>query len=253
MSVVAIQLVRYVMAIRNNFVYEDYKAEGNIFALCESGSFYLDDTVQKSVVNPEEGAYFEKGKRYLRKANTPLKLHLFRFEADEKLIFKSHITFKNKNRIFSNLELLKRLNNDIYSENFEYKAHIFNDIVNLYKFENTNLSGEKIINDEIVSMAVKTLNQDFFRNVELTSFAEKYKISYVQFLRRFKAETGMTPFEYTARLKIKRAEYLLVNTDLAIKDISPVCGFENEYYFSNFFKKRKGCSPSKYRAEFSIM
>ena len=123
----------------------------------------------------------------------------------------------------------------------------------MYKFENTNLSGEKIINDEIVSMAVKTLNQDFFRNVELTSFAEKYKISYVQFLRRFKAETGMTPFEYTARLKIKRAEYLLVNTDLAIKDISPVCGFENEYYFSNFFKKRKGCSPSKYRAEFSIM
>lgn len=63
----------------------------------------------------------------------------------------------------------------------------------------------------------------------------------------------MTPFEYTARLKIKRAEELLVNTNLAIKDISGVCGFENEYYFSNFFKKRKGVSPTKFRADTAVM
>lgn len=247
------QLLRYVMAFRDNFVHEDYKAEADILALIESGSFFLDSGDLKCTVSAGEGAYFEKGKHYFRRAKEPLKLHLFRFESEEKIFFDSRITFKNRGRILSDFELLNRLNDDIYSENFEYKANIFNDIANLYKFENVRPGDEKTIKDEIVADAVKTLNEDFFRNGPLMSFAEKYKISYVQFLRRFKAQTGITPFEYSARLKMKRAEYLLVNTDLAIKDISQVCGFENEYYFSNFFKKRRKVSPSKFRAESYVL
>ena len=35
--------------------------------------------------------------------------------------------------------------------------------------------------------------------------------------------------------------------DLLIKDIAYACGFENEYYFSNFFKKHIKMSPSDFR------
>ncbi|UKI35345.1 MAG: hypothetical protein L6V93_14285 [Clostridiales bacterium] len=56
---------------------------------------------------------------------------------------------------------------------------------------------------------MKNAKRGFFRNQPLNILAENGNISYVQFLRRFKAQTGMTPFEYTARLKIKRAEELL--------------------------------------------
>ncbi|UKI35346.1 MAG: hypothetical protein L6V93_14290 [Clostridiales bacterium] len=48
-----------------------------------------------------------------------------------------------RKEFFSDIDVLNKLSSDIYSDNFEYKAHIFNDIVNLYKFENTNLSDEK--------------------------------------------------------------------------------------------------------------
>jgi two-component system response regulator YesN len=40
---------------------------------------------------------------------------------------------------------------------------------------------------------------------------------------------------------------LLSQTDLSVKRISEICGFENQYYFSNFFKRRVGCAPSIYR------
>ena len=247
------QLMRYVMTVRDNFIHCDYTAEADIFALLENGSFDLECDSGKFCVGAGEGAYFKKGKHYFRNAKSQLKLHLFRFKSEKTAFFDGKVTFANKERIFSDIDVLNKLSSDIYSDNFEYKAHIFNDIVNLYKFENTNLSDEKIIKDKLVADAVKTLNEDFFRNLPLNIIAENGNISYVQFLRRFKAQTGMTPFEYTARLKMKRAEELLVNTNLAIKDISGVCGFENEYYFSNFFKKRKGVSPSKFRADTAVM
>ena len=41
---------------------------------------------------------------------------------------------------------------------------------------------------------------------------------------------------------------LLTDTDLLIKEIAYACGFENEYYFSNFFKKHTTLSPSAFRA-----
>ena len=36
-------------------------------------------------------------------------------------------------------------------------------------------------------------------------------------------------------------------TDMLIKDIAAMCGFENEYYFSNFIKKQTGMNPSAFR------
>jgi AraC-like DNA-binding protein len=43
---------------------------------------------------------------------------------------------------------------------------------------------------------------------------------------------------------------LLSESKLLIKEISARCGFENEYYFSNRFKKHTGISPTEYRKLF---
>ena len=247
------RLLRYVMAERSNFIHCDYTAEADIFVLLEDGKFTFECDGGKFCVNAGDGAYFSKGTHYLRNADLPLKMHLFRFESDTNVFLGSKISFINKQRIFSDIDILNRLNDDIYRDNFEYTANIFCDIANLYRFENSISGDEKKIKDELVASAIKYMNENFFRNEPLTSLAEKQNISYVRFLNRFKNQTGMTPYEYTARLKMKKAEELLVNTNLAVKEISALCGFENEYYFSNFFKKQSGVSPSKFRADASVM
>ena len=43
------------------------------------------------------------------------------------------------------------------------------------------------------------------------------------------------------------AKKMLTDTDLMVKEIAYACGFENEYYFSNFFKKHSALSPTAFR------
>lgn len=57
----------------------------------------------------------------------------------------------------------------------------------------------------------------------------------------------MTPSQYAAWAKLRKARTLLAESDLSVKKIAFACGFENEYYFSNFFKKHTGLSPTAYR------
>ena len=41
----------------------------------------------------------------------------------------------------------------------------------------------------------------------------------------------------------------LASTNLSLKEISAKCGYTNQYYFSNSFKKKLGISPSVYREQ----
>jgi two-component system response regulator YesN len=65
--------------------------------------------------------------------------------------------------------------------------------------------------------------------------------------RIFKNATGESLINYMHRKKSEKAQQLLKETDIKIKNISKLLGFENEYHFSLFFKKEVGISPSQYR------
>jgi two-component system response regulator YesN len=38
-----------------------------------------------------------------------------------------------------------------------------------------------------------------------------------------------------------------VDTSLSVKEVAQKLCFSDEYYFSNIFKEKVGCSPSQYR------
>ena len=65
--------------------------------------------------------------------------------------------------------------------------------------------------------------------------------------RIFVKHTGSSLFSYITEVRLKRAEDLLVNTRLSIKEISEMLGFESEYSFNSFFKKHIGMPPGFYR------
>jgi AraC-like DNA-binding protein len=65
--------------------------------------------------------------------------------------------------------------------------------------------------------------------------------------RIFKKSTGESIIRYIHRKKSETARQYLKETDIKIKEISKILGFENEYHFSSFFKKEVGVSPSQYR------
>lgn len=67
------------------------------------------------------------------------------------------------------------------------------------------------------------------------------------FLRRFKAETGMTPWRYLTTLRMERAKQLLLDGRLSVKEVAARVGIGNANYFSRIFKEAVGVPPRTYQ------
>ena len=70
---------------------------------------------------------------------------------------------------------------------------------------------------------------------------------------RMKEITGLTPNEFTLKMKLDESMRLLKNNpELNISEISDRLGFTYQRYFSTIFKKIKGISPSQFRNQKNI-
>lgn len=69
------------------------------------------------------------------------------------------------------------------------------------------------------------------------------------FSRKFHALFGQSPKKYLQKELLSRAALLLVDQEMNIKEIATKLGFSSEFYFSNFFKRLSGISPSEYRQQ----
>ena len=49
------------------------------------------------------------------------------------------------------------------------------------------------------------------------------------------------------RLKLNKAGRMLLTSELSVKEIASMVGFEDQFHFSRNFKKHFGYSPSEYR------
>lgn len=68
-----------------------------------------------------------------------------------------------------------------------------------------------------------------------------------QTLRLFKKAYALTPYEYLIEVRLNRAKVLLRDSGLSVKEIAYRVGFNDEHYFSFFFKQKCGLTPSAYR------
>ena len=68
-----------------------------------------------------------------------------------------------------------------------------------------------------------------------------------QVSRLFMAEEGVTPSAYIRKRRAERAERLLTDTSLSLREISELMSFSSEYHFNSFFKAAVGISPGEYR------
>ncbi len=76
---------------------------------------------------------------------------------------------------------------------------------------------------------------------------EKQGMSYAHQCRVFKQCYGISPLSYVNALRAERAKNLLRDTHFDISEIAERLGYNNLGYFSRFFKKNVGVSPSYFR------
>ena len=87
-------------------------------------------------------------------------------------------------------------------------------------------------------------------NFRLEDFASRSGMSEAHLIRQFRSHFQATPYDYLMMRKIETAQRLLLYSTLSVKEIAARLGFSDQYYFSNYFKRKKGLSPRLYRAKF---
>ena len=71
------------------------------------------------------------------------------------------------------------------------------------------------------------------------------------FIRRFKAATGLKPVEYLQKLRVRVARHYLEEGDTRVEEIGGRVGYDDAPFFRRVFKRETGLTPSSYRKQFS--
>ena len=94
-----------------------------------------------------------------------------------------------------------------------------------------------------------TLEIMYSRDVDVSQIARDHGISYSRLSRIFKEVTGETIIERLTGIRIEHARELLRDSDLSIREISALTGFNDPYYFSKVYKRAVGVSPGRNRTQ----
>jgi AraC family transcriptional activator FtrA len=84
----------------------------------------------------------------------------------------------------------------------------------------------------------------------LASLARRENMSERSLVRKFRAATGMSVFDWIARERVDRAKILLETTDFAVGDIAGMVGYGSKETLRRNFERAVGTTASAYRRSF---
>lgn len=181
----------------------------------------------------------------------------------EKLIFyRIDFTLKINNEIalFSNKPI--KITDDVSTECVEAIIQLAREVLieentilkteNLCRIFGTLQKKETDLNHKKISPAVKYICEHFTEEIDCTKLSKLCFLGTSRFYELFRKEFGITPLEYRNKILIKQAKFLLVSSDISVKEIAFNLGFQSVAYFSRFFKKHTGFSPNEYKKDIEL-
>ena len=98
--------------------------------------------------------------------------------------------------------------------------------------------------------ALLLLEKTFDQGVDIRDWAMALDINPRTLQRWCRQETGLSPQSILDAMRIQRAENLLTQRGLKLRDIASNCGFGSASAFSVWFSSKKGSSPGRWRTGF---
>jgi DNA-binding response OmpR family regulator len=103
---------------------------------------------------------------------------------------------------------------------------------------------KKFVNDFKALVEKNVSNANF----NVNDIGPELAMSRIQVYRKVKALMGCSVNDYIVNVRLKRAQFLLLNTDKSIADISFEVGFSSASYFATIFKSKFNQSPKDFKA-----
>lgn len=124
----------------------------------------------------------------------------------------------------------------------EMKKLIYNTIS---KLEESTANNDHSQHD--IELVKDYIEKHYGEDLNLVSLAEKVYLSPTYLCTRFKQATGFGINKYIKTVRMKKAEEMLINTNIKVIDICTKVGFHNLSYFCQNFREYAGETPEKYR------
>jgi len=101
--------------------------------------------------------------------------------------------------------------------------------------------------DKIINKALLYIRQNYRNNITLEDVAKEVNLSTGYFCSYFRNIMKVNFSKYLLDYRLNITAGYIALTDIPLKEIAVMNGFQTFSYFSAAFKKRYGCSPIKYR------
>ncbi|MDP0496084.1 MAG: AraC family transcriptional regulator [Verrucomicrobiota bacterium JB024] len=98
-----------------------------------------------------------------------------------------------------------------------------------------------------VRRAEEYIREHFATIDSMQEVSEQAAISNDRLRHLFREQRGTSLIAFLTQVKLERAKSLLTHSKLPLKQISTLCGFRDEYYFSSVFRRHTGQPPGAFR------
>jgi len=108
--------------------------------------------------------------------------------------------------------------------------------------------------EKLCLTAVKAyMDQNFEQYISLEYIANKFFVSKEYLSKAFKTEYNINLTDYFIKLRMERARTLLQDSDMKVKEIAQLVGYEDVSYFNRLFKNYYGESPKQMRESSTLI
>lgn len=99
----------------------------------------------------------------------------------------------------------------------------------------------------IIFSILQYINTHYSEKMTLEDLSRRANLSPIYFHRLFTKVTQNTPAMYIQQVRLDRAKYMLLHTNMACSEIANACGFNSPSYFNYVFRKHFKLTPNEYR------
>lgn len=98
-----------------------------------------------------------------------------------------------------------------------------------------------------VRLCIQYLEEHIYGNITVNDVCAAANYSRTYICTLFRKVTGCSILEYYGKLKLEEAQHLIRRNIYSLSEISDLLGFNTPTYFSRFFTKACGMTPTQYR------
>lgn len=107
------------------------------------------------------------------------------------------------------------------------------------------------LTNKVLTCEVKDIiEKSYYKKLDIDNISKELKISKSQLIRLFKKQFSCTPNKYLQKIRICKAKYLLINTNLDMLTIAFEVGFKSISNFYKIFSENFQCSPMEFRNQY---